>query len=114
MDDDFLPPANSKANLTGAGCIVTLLSAVVVFGLALPVVQWRDPDTGRRLPRILAIGAPVLAGACFHGLASFLLWLIRIPVWAKEPRNESIQSLRPGRPKASHDETDNAVRGERQ
>jgi hypothetical protein len=88
--EDYLPPKqDDKAKLTAAGCVVTLLSAVVIFGLAVPVVHWHDPATGHRLPLEAAVWIPILAGACFHGAASFVLWLLGIPVWSRQPADDT-------------------------
>jgi hypothetical protein len=87
--EDPLHPESSKAKLTGPGCVVTLLSVVVIFTLALPIVRWRDPDTGEPLPRFIAIFTPLIAGACFNAAASFVLRLFGISVWAKPVTDHS-------------------------
>jgi hypothetical protein len=87
--------SESKANdddnerLTGVGYVVTVVSVIVVFGAALPIVQWRDPETGQPLPRLVAIVSPLLIGALFHGIASVILRLIGLPVWATEKQDET-------------------------
>jgi hypothetical protein len=84
---DTSPADEDKANLTGPGCVLTLLAVAVIFAVAIPAVQWRDRETGRPLPRVAAIFGPVLIGGLFHGLGSLLLRLLGIPVW-KTPRND--------------------------
>jgi hypothetical protein len=78
-----------NAKLTGVGCVLTLLSVAVIFGLAIPIVRWRDPETGQALPRGVAILAPVLIGAAFHGLGTLLLRLVGLRVWSKSETDES-------------------------
>src|ERR1700692_4424203 len=51
-----------KQQPTFAGCFLTLICVAVTFGLAVPIVMWRDADTGQPLPRMGAIAAPILAG----------------------------------------------------
>jgi hypothetical protein len=77
------PAGGDKEKLTGVGCVLTLLSVAVIFGVALPIVRWRDPATGQPLPREIAILAPVLIGAAVHGTGSLFLRLIGLRVWAK-------------------------------
>jgi hypothetical protein len=78
---------DDNAKLTGVGCVLTLLTVVVIFGVALPIVQWRDPATGRPLPRAVAIFSPFLIGAAFHGIASVFLRLIGLRVWSKREKD---------------------------
>jgi hypothetical protein len=82
-DDD------DKSKLTLAGCVVPLLTVGVIFGVAIPVVMWRDPVTGRHLSRSIAILGPFLIGAAFFGIVSGLLRLVRIRLWAKPPDEKS-------------------------
>jgi hypothetical protein len=77
------PADDDKTKLTRVGCVLTLLSLAVIFGVALPIVGWRDPETGQPLPRMVAIVAPVLIGAAVHGIGSFFLRMLGLPVWAK-------------------------------
>jgi hypothetical protein len=77
------PADDVKAKLTGVGCVLTLLSVAVIFGVALPIVRWRDPATGQPLPRHIAVLAPVLIGAAVHGIGSLFLRLIGLRVWSK-------------------------------
>jgi hypothetical protein len=78
---------HDTAELTGAGCFLTLLSVGVIFGVALPVVRWRDPTTGLRLPRDVAIFSIVLIGAAFNGLGVLFLRLIGLRVWKKREKD---------------------------
>jgi hypothetical protein len=68
---------------TAVGCVLTLLTVAVIFGTALPIVQWRDPETGRALPRIITIFTPFLIAAVFHGICLGVLRLLGVPVWKK-------------------------------
>src|SRR5262245_20491705 len=79
-------PEGDNTKLTGVGCVVTLLSVAVAFVVAIPVVRWRDPATGQPLPREVAIIAPLLIGAAFNGIASFLLRVLGVRVWAKQEK----------------------------
>jgi hypothetical protein len=86
------PENDANTKLTAAGCVLTALSIAIICVVALPIVRWRDPDTGQGLPRMVAIAAPILVGAAFHGLASLFLKLIGVPLWSKREKDE------PGRP----------------
>jgi hypothetical protein len=78
------PADDDKEKLTGVGCVLTGLSVAVIFGVALPIVLWRDPATGKPLSRTIAIFAPVLIGAAVYGIGSLFLRLIGLRVWAKQ------------------------------
>ena len=78
------PPDDDKAKLTCAGCVLTLLTVAVIFGVALPIAHWRDPATGQPLPRQIALLAPILIGAAVHGIGSLFLRLIGLRVWARQ------------------------------
>jgi hypothetical protein len=80
-------PADDKAKLTVVGCVLTLLSVAVMFGVALPIARWRDP-AGQPLPRIVAILAPVVIGATFHGIWTVLLQLLGLRIWSKPDTDE--------------------------
>jgi hypothetical protein len=75
---------NENVKLTAVGCVLTLLSVAVIFGVAIPIVRWRDPLTREPLPRIVAIIAPLLIGATVNGIASLLLKLVGLPSWSKQ------------------------------
>lgn len=77
------PETDDNGKLTAAGCVLTLLSVAVICVVVLPIVRWRDPDTGRPLPRFIAIVSPIVMGAIVHGIGTFLLKLIGLPVWVK-------------------------------
>src|SRR5262249_49497816 len=87
-----MPANDDDAKLTGVGCVLTVLTAAVIFGVAIPVVQWRDAGTGRPLPRVVAIFAPVLVGAMFFAIASGLLRLAGLRVWSQSERGGSVSS----------------------
>lgn len=86
---DHNPEADDKAELTGVGCILTLLSVGVILGLAVVMVQWRDPETGKALPRTVAIAVPFLVGAVFHGICTVLLQLVGVRIWSKSKKDEA-------------------------
>jgi hypothetical protein len=67
--------------LTGLGCVVTLLSVAVVFGVAVPIVRWRDPVTGQPMPRFVAIISPLLIGALTQGIVSLFLRFLGFQIW---------------------------------
>jgi hypothetical protein len=94
---------DSGKQLTSAGCVVTALCTAVMFCAAVPIVRWRDPDTGRPLPRVVAIGAPFLLGAACYGLGVALLALLGKSVWAN-PKKPS-----PGHPGPGGAESPRAV-----
>jgi hypothetical protein len=77
------PGEGDGAKLTGVGCVVTLLTVAIILGVALPIVRWRDPATGQPLPRMVAVIAPFLVGASFHGICAALLRLVGLRLWSK-------------------------------
>jgi hypothetical protein len=77
---------------TAVGCVVLLLTLVVILGTALPIVQWRDPKTGTPLPRMIAIFLPFVLGAAFHGSVDAILRLIGVATRKKRPRDVQDQS----------------------
>jgi hypothetical protein len=83
------PENDDNAKPTAVGCVVTLLTFAIIFGVALPIVRWRDPLTGQALPREIAIFSPLLIGGAFFGIASWFLRLIGLPVWSKQEKDES-------------------------
>ena len=83
------PAGDDNPKLTGVGCVLTLLTIVVIIGVALPIVQWRDPETGRPLPRAVAIFAPFLIGAAFNGICTVLLRLVGLRLWSTSNRDNS-------------------------
>lgn len=83
------PADDDKAKLTGVGCVLTLLTVGVIFTVAIPIVQWRDAETGQPMPRALAIIAPFLIGAAFHGIATGLLRLVGLRVEATSEKDDA-------------------------
>jgi hypothetical protein len=83
------PAGHENAQPTAAGCVLTLLTVVIIFGVALPIVQWRDPETGQPLPRTVAILAPFLIGAVFHGIVTGLLRLVGLRTWSTSEKDDS-------------------------
>ena len=80
---------DDKAKLTGVGCVLALLTVAVIFGLAIPIVLWRDPETGQPLPRMVAIFTPFLIGAAFQGICTVLLRLVGLRVWSTSEKDDS-------------------------
>jgi hypothetical protein len=78
---------DENVKLTAVGYVLTLLTTAVIFGVAIPIVRWRDPVTREPLPRIVAIIAPLLIGATVNGIASLLLKLVGLPPWSKQPKD---------------------------
>jgi hypothetical protein len=83
------PASDDNAKLTGVGCVLTLLSVGVIAGVAIPIVRWRDPETGNGLPNEVAICAPLVIGAAFHGICTVLLRLVGLRVWSKPEKDDS-------------------------
>jgi hypothetical protein len=86
---ELRPADDDHAKPTAAGCVLTLLTVAVIFTSAVPIVQWRDAETGQPLPRTVAIVAPLLLGAAFHGAGSLLLWLVGLRLWSKPEKEDS-------------------------
>jgi hypothetical protein len=80
---------DDKGQLTPAGCLLIALSVAVIVTLAVPLVTWRDPDSGRPLPRMVAILAPFLAGALCYGIGAALLRVLGLPIWARSRKDSS-------------------------
>jgi hypothetical protein len=77
-----------KARPTMAGCVLMVLSLAVIVCVALPVVEWRDPNTGFALPRMVAVVLPILAGAAVYGIGTGILKLFGIPVLKHDGNEE--------------------------
>jgi hypothetical protein len=84
--------SEEKGKLTPVGCGLVLLTVAIIFGLAVPIVQWRNPATGRPLPRSVAIFSPVLIGAAFHAICSGLLRLVGIRTWIGAEKDDNPES----------------------
>jgi hypothetical protein len=82
-------PAGDDGKLTGVGCVLTLLTVAVIFSVAIPIVQWRDAETGRPLPRAVAIFAPFLIGAVFNAIGIGLLRLLGLRILSKPEQDDS-------------------------
>jgi hypothetical protein len=76
------PPFNEKekGRPTLAGALLMVISLGIIVCVAVPVVTWRDPESGMPLPRMVAILAPILAGALFYGAGTGVLKLFGIAV----------------------------------
>jgi hypothetical protein len=92
------PPDDDKAKPTHVGCVLTLLSVAVIVGVAVPIAHWRDPATGQPPPRMVAILAPILIGAAFHGMGTFLLRLVGLRTWSKPETGAPPRSRGPDDP----------------
>jgi len=77
------PEDDPKSKATAAGCCLTLLSVAVIFGSAVPIVTWRDPDSGLPMPRMLAIAAPLLAGALCYAVGVGILKVLGVRIVQK-------------------------------
>ena len=55
----------------------------------MPIVTWRDPDSGRPLTRSVAIALPLVAGALCFGMGSTILKVLGLAVWAKLKKGSS-------------------------
>ena len=84
------PAGDDNAKLTAVGCILTLLTVAVIFIVAIPIVRWRDPETGRPLPRMVAIMTPFLIGAVFNAVGIGLLRLLGLRIWSRPPQDEPV------------------------
>jgi hypothetical protein len=82
------PGGADNEQLTGVGCVLTALSTAVIFASAVPIVMWRD-SAGQPLPRNVAIAAPFLVGAAFHGIGTAILWLLGLRVMSKPDKEKS-------------------------
>jgi hypothetical protein len=80
--DDNGPP-------TIAGCLLLLLSLAVIGAVAVPLVTWRQPETGQPLPRMVSIFIPVIAGAIVFGIGTGLLRLLGVRVLAEAKKEPS-------------------------
>jgi hypothetical protein len=87
LPDPKKDSAEDNAKLTGVGYALTLLTIAVIFAVALPIVRWRDPLTGERLPRTIAIVSPFLIGGAVHGIGTLFLWCIGLPVWSTQKKD---------------------------
>jgi hypothetical protein len=83
------PEKVGDVQLTGIGCVFTSLSVVIIVAVALPVLRWRDPETGRPLPRMVAIVAPILIGASFLGICALLLQLFGLRLWTRSEKDDA-------------------------
>ena len=83
------PHKDDEGQTTFAGCVLMSLSLVLIGAVALPIVSWRDPDTGQPLPRFICIIAPILAGAAFYGIGTGILKVLGIAVLAKPKESPS-------------------------
>jgi hypothetical protein len=83
---------DEESKLTAAGCVLALFTIAVIFGVAIPIVHWRDPDTKQPIPREAVIAAPFVIGAVFHGIGILLLRLVGLRIWSKSDTEDSSSS----------------------
>jgi hypothetical protein len=88
------PGGHDQGKPTAVGCVLTLLTLAVIFGVALPIMRWRDPQTGLSLQGDSAIYAPLVVGAIFHGIGTGLLRLMGLRIWSKTDKDDSASSER--------------------
>jgi len=88
---ELRPEDDKDSQATIAGCLLTIVSLAVIFGVALPVVTWRDPDTGRPMPKMVAIVVPVLAGALCHAIGAAILRILGVTILVN-PKKETTDS----------------------
>jgi hypothetical protein len=72
--------------MTVAGCLLMAVSVAVIGALAVFLVTWRSPGSGRPLPRQVAMIAPILGGALCFGIGTALLRLFGVRVVKKPQR----------------------------
>jgi len=84
------PTGDDKPKLTRVGCLLTLLTIAVILGAALPIVQWRDGETGKPLPRMVAVAAPFVIGAVFFGISTALLRLVGLRIHSESRTDETL------------------------
>src|SRR5438552_15601702 len=66
---------------TRAGCLLAAVSAALMLAAAVPIVSWRDAETGRPLPRMIAIVAAACVGAICYGIGAAALRMFGLAVW---------------------------------
>lgn len=84
--------SNDDKTPTAVGCVLSLLAVAVILVAAIPIVRWRDAETGRPMTRQVAIVAPLLIGATFYGTASGTLNVLGVRLWVK-PAEEDAESV---------------------
>jgi len=90
------PDDNNGEQSSVAGCLLMLVClAVIGGGVALYVVTWRDADSGRPLPRTVAILIPLLAGGLCYGIGTTILRILGLPVYVKPEKESSDGSQDP-------------------
>jgi hypothetical protein len=72
-----------------AGCLLMVVCLAVIAGVAVYVVTWRDADSGRALPKKVAIVVPLLAGALCYGIGTTILKVLGLPVLVKSEKESS-------------------------
>src|SRR5262245_46009886 len=86
------PDDGRKEQATAAGCLLMVVCLAVIGAVAFYLVTWRDPETGRQLPRKVAIFVPLLAGAACYGIGAAILKILGLPVLMKPEKKPSDRS----------------------
>jgi len=88
------PFRKEDSPVTIAGCLLMVVSLVVIGWVAIAVVTWRDPKSGKpMLPMTVMIFVPLLAGALFYAAVAGILKILGIPVTG-QPKKKSSDSQR--------------------
>jgi len=77
------PEDDPRSKPTAAGFFLTLICVAVIFGSAVPILTWRDADTGLPIPRSIAIAAPFLEAALCYAVGALVLKLLGIAITRK-------------------------------
>ncbi len=77
------PADDPKSKPTAAGCFLSLICVAIIFGSAVPIVTWRDPESGLPIPRMIAIAAPFLAGGLCYAIGAGILTVLGISIVQK-------------------------------
>src|SRR5438128_5824825 len=80
------PPALDAPDIrtsrpTAVGCMLVLGCVAIIFGIAIPVVRWHDPETGYTLPRTVSVFLPVLAGAMCYAIGAGICKLLGVRLY---------------------------------
>jgi hypothetical protein len=83
------PDRNDGEQSSVAGCLLMLVCVAVIGAVALYLATWRDADSGRPLPRNVAIFVPLLAGAVCYGIGTAILRIVGLPVFLSPEKDSS-------------------------
>jgi hypothetical protein len=76
-------PKTDNGQATPAGCVLVALSVAIIAVVAVPIVQWRDPETGLPMSKWVCVITPILAGAVFYTIGAGILRLFGVAVERK-------------------------------